>query len=306
MSNFIKYIEDTKNDIVLSLENSSKAYYQTGMGLFHELRFKTYLEYQPAVGNLCIAIELLLKAIIAQKAFRYLYANIPLEVQIMLTNPEVIENDFNPRKFSIELKSFQKYNTIELNSAISLFYHFFPPKRQEFKPYFSLLSAIRNASVHTALPPFQRYDLDRIAYLATKLFQFTEEEKLIPYFHIFSDEKTQKFINNYNSKRIDRVRKAIENAQNNSKKIKHFGRMIISLDEWDYMVISCPICSSDAIISGYTEDNAGYEDDPDLSFYADSIECNECGLELFDSQELELAGIETYYDRNDDIDKLYS
>lgn len=305
MSNFLKYIDDTKRDIVHALKDSANAYYKTGMGLFHDLRLKSYLEYQPAVGNLCIAVELLLKATVAQKAFRYLYANIPIEVQLMLTNPDALDKSFSPRRFSNELKAFQQYSTIELNPAISLFYQFFPSKKQEFKPYFSLLSSIRNVSVHAALPSFQRYDLDRVAYVATKLFSYAEKKKIFPYFYLIFDEKTQSFIKNYDSERIERVQKSIELARKKSKEIEHYGTMISSSDEWEYMVISCPVCGSDAFIGGYTEEDGNPEDGPGLLFYGDSFECEDCGLELFDTEELELAGIETFHDRSDEIEKFY-
>ena len=305
MSNFIKYIDELKRDIVHSLKDSSKAYYTTGMDLFHTLRTRSYLEYQPAVGNLCIAVELLLKAIIAQKAFRYLYANIPTEVQPMLTNPESLDSSFRPRKFTTDLKSFQQYNTIELNPAIALYFQFYPSKKQEFKPYFKLLSTIRNVSVHAALPSFQRYDLDRVAYIATKLFCFAENEKFFPYFYLLLNEKTQKFIKGYDSERVERVQKAIELARKKSKEIEHYGTMISSSDEWEYMVISCPVCGSDSFINGYTEEDGNPEDGPCLTFYADSFQCEDCGLELIDSQELELAGIELFHDRSDEIEKFY-
>ena len=304
MSHFNNFISELKQEITGSLKNSSKSYYSVGINLFHSLRTKTYLEFQPAVGNLCIAVELLLKAIVAQKAFRYLYTNIPIEVQLMLTNPEALDNSFNPRKFSADLKTF-KYNTIELHQAISLFYQFYPQKKQEYKPYFSLLSFVRNVSVHGALPPFQRYELDRIAYISTKIFAFASESKIFDYFYVLFDEKTKQFMKAYDAERIERVKKAIEDAKSKSKKIDHYGSFILSSDELEYMVIQCPICGSDAFINGYTDEDTDPEHGIFLTFFADSFQCEECGLKLLDSKELELAGIETVYDRTDEIGNSY-
>jgi hypothetical protein len=305
MSNLLEYIKDIKRDIIKSLKDTSIAYYTTGMDLFHKIRTNDYGEYQPAVGNLCIAIELLLKAIVAQKAFRYLYSNIPVEVQLMLTNPESLDSSFKPRKFSNELKSFQNYNTIELAQAISFFYNFFPSKKQEYKPYLTLISSIRNISVHAALPRFQRYDLERVAYISTIIFDFAVNEKVFSYFYSLISEKNNTFLKNYDCNRIERVQKAIDLARNKSKEIEHLGTMILSSNEWEYMVISCPVCGSDAFINGYTDEYANGEDEPGLMFYADSFQCEDCGLELIDSQELRLAGINLCHDRSEEIDRFY-
>ena len=59
-------------------------------------------------------------------------------------------------------------------------------------------------------------------------------------------------------------------------------------------------------MKGYSEDEGVEEEDHSylmLYFRADSFQCDECGLTLFDSDELTLAGMYTSYDRDEDLDK---
>lgn len=297
----VDFINDLKKEITRSLTNSSRAYYQAAIDLFHKYREQTLSEYQPAIGMLCIAVELLLKAVIAKKAFRHLYTNIPTEIQLLMGYPESLPKSINPRQFLHDIQGF-KYKTVEFNEAVSLFYKFYPEKKQEFKPYFSLMSLSRNISIHGAFPSIQRYDLDRIAFISTKLFTFIEDQKIFKYFSIYSDEKTTKFIDNYQEKKIKRVQSAIESAKTKSKKIDYLASFILSSsNKWETMIEKCPVCGSDATFGGFTEE---YQDGTisGLTFFCDYFFCHECGLELNDYEEIELAGMENFYDRSELLD----
>lgn len=74
-------------------------------------------------------------------------------------------------------------------------------------------------------------------------------------------------------------------------------------------VFACPICESWGILNGYTEDDLVEDEDgafPALGFFAEAFNCDECGLSLEDVEELKLAGIDTHYDRSDDIDRWFA
>lgn len=81
-------------------------------------------------------------------------------------------------------------------------------------------------------------------------------------------------------------------------------------DHWEHKVITCPICSSDAILSGETDvvhwNPDQYREIPphSLGFFPDSFQCDECGLTLDDYDELNLAGISTDFDDFDRTDEL--
>ncbi len=276
---------------------SALDFFRLGIKDFHSIRKFEPPHFQAAVANLCISIELLLKSIIAEKSIRDLYKNLPQEFQIYLSNPEIIPDASSFRKFSIDLKS-SAYKTLEFDECVSLFYLFFPNEKQKYRPYLSLLSNIRNASIHSFLPRFQLYDLSKVAYISIDLFYFIVGEKeLLLKKEI--EEDNIKFMKDYDNARVERVRKSIENAKAKAKKLDHTGSMI-SVNNWNVLVGTCPVCDSDVRLYGYTAPT--YEgEDGYLDFIADSLECEECGLKLDDFEELKLAGMEIQYDRHESI-----
>jgi hypothetical protein len=301
MSETSEFIRNLQTEISKSLLTAATAYYQTGIRRFHELRMVSHLEYQPAVGNLTISVELLLKAILAKRALGHLYTNLPSEAQLMLTYPESLPDSFAARLYANELRCFS-YGTIELSQAISYFYQFFPGTRQELKPYLSLMTAARNVSVHGALPSFQRYDLERVAYVSTCLFAFVSESNLFDGFYVLFEKETHEFLKSYKEERIRRVKDAITAAKTRSRAIEHYGFRIAQPSEWECYATKCPICGSDARAYGDTTENTD-EDGPSLWFLANSFSCHECGLQLNDAEELKLAGIGVVYDRTVEFSK---
>lgn len=98
-----------------------------------------------------------------------LFTNFPLELRAAFISPEDIPDEMPWRQYDVDLKSFN-YKTYELDEIISTFYIFNPKQKQELKPFFKYFIRIRNVSVHGAFTSFQSYDLDRILYLAAKVF----------------------------------------------------------------------------------------------------------------------------------------
>ena len=294
-----------QTEVVQQLQQSAVAYLKTGLSLFHSARKSTSTSYQPAVGNLCIAVELLLKTLIAQKAFRFVYADLPLEAQVYLSYPETVPNAAAFRRYAIDLKDF-KYKARELDVCISLFYTFFPADKQEFRPYLSFLSQVRNRSLHAALPTFQAYDLHRVGYTTLKLVQHFIEHDVLKKWAYLLTEGDSKFLNDFDTERIDRVKKAIEAAKEQSKKLEHTAGFYLDADGWEAFLTQCPVCTSDGFLYGSTNIDVVPDDGPSLEFEADSFECEECGLRLDDIQELGLAGMDTTYDRSEDLDQWMS
>lgn len=294
------------SQIQYNISNASIHYFELGISEFHKTRKHTNLNFQAVLGNLCIAVELMLKTVIAKKCFKFLFTNLPLELELKLAYGKDLKISLE----MFELKDLEhfKYKTIEIDKSISIFYVLYPEVKQEFKAYFNLFSAVRNIAVHGALPTFQFYDLERVAYLALKLYQLLTSEKneiylIKPYTLSNLDIK---FLESYNSERIERVKKAIESAKNNSKQIDYWSSF--DLNDWDYFVTECPVCNCDGTLTGTTElEFSGTEDSPEyyLTFSADSFKCDECGLELLDYQELKLANMEVLYDRDKDLNRYF-
>ncbi|MGM0686977.1 MAG: hypothetical protein ACQET3_08425, partial [Promethearchaeati archaeon] len=94
--------------------------------------------------------------------------------------------------------------------------------------------------------------------------------------------------------------KKIESAGEAAKRIdaKDVGVLV---DGWDVFVTTCPVCACDGVLTGETRVEADIDEDesahPYLVFFADTFQCDECGLSLDDVGELQSAGMDFFYDR---------
>ena len=121
-------------------------------------------------------------------------------------------------------------------------------------------------------------------------------------------EEDKKFLSSFNEERIQRVHEKIELAKKKARTLTG-GLSSTSVDGWEFHATDCPICRSKGVLTGTTElsgvQTAPDDFDPQLDFSADGFECDECGLKLDDFQELRLAGMETNYDRSEQLDKWF-
>lgn len=293
-------VDKLVNEVARDLKSSAQSYYNIGIGVFNESRLKNWIAFQPAIGNLAISVELLIKAIVAQKAIMLLYSNLTDEAKLLLCYPESLSDQHNLESNLSDIKNFS-FKAIELDKAVSLFYLFYPKLRHEYKHFFSSLATIRNVSVHASIPDFQRYELDRMAYFSTKLFTEASQLKILKFFHFQPHKKTENFMEYYKDEKIKKVKTALENARQivKSGKLKEAN---YCLEDWQSMHVFCPICENTATYFGETEEDQG-DDGINLTFEAESFTCEACGLELEDFEELQLAGMETSIDREHDVDQ---
>ncbi|MCF6299813.1 MAG: hypothetical protein L3J52_01615 [Proteobacteria bacterium] len=227
-----------------------------------------------------------------------LYSNLPDEAQLLLCYPEVLSKQHNSKSYFSDMKGFV-FKTHELDKCISLFYHFSPELKKEYKQFFSSLSSIRNVSVHASVPDFQKYELDRLAYFSSRLFQLIAESKLFKYFHFKIDDKTEGFIKYYEDEKIKKVKSALDAARDVIKKGK-LSEIDYYSGDWDTMQATCPVCGNTfAAYYGETEESRD-SDGIILEFECESFTCESCDLELEDYEELVLANMETSLERDEE------
>lgn len=303
-----KYLISVRRDLRYGLAQSAGNYLRTGLELFHKHRQDQVFPFEVSVGNLAIAVELMLKAFIAVRNPILLLQNIPAELRVLFTCPDTIPEGFNWRQFDVDLRS-SRFETAKLNECIAIFYVFFPRHQQELKPYFDLLSRCRNASVHSSLPFFQRYDLERIAYLALRVYQILDSSRDFGTSARYGlSQHDEDFLSGFGSERVELVAKKIAGAKKQSKTL--MPKTLKSSeepakDESKFRSTVCPICSSYGVLSGYSETRSelakGWDDDLRLeydclnverTFYASSFACDQCGLSLDDAEELRLSNVE--------------
>src|ERR1043166_6188492 len=291
-----------QSEIQRNLAASAGAYYRIGIAEYLNTHRKTWENYQAAVGNLAIAIELMLKAFVARRCFRKLYINLPDELNIYVMENAKAPGSIAFRPFENLLRTFE-LKTIDLDHCIAIYGIYFPEERTELHSYFAFLSATRNVSVHAALPDFQRFDLARISYLAIKLMRYLAEHRVL-----FEPSdlraKTDAILKQFDRERIERVTATINRAKQAAKKLRQKKTSII-VDPSDFtcFVIPCPICGSDVLLIGDTECGGRSEQDISLFFRPDNFACEECGLDIPDVRDFALVGLDEAYDRTDQWDE---
>ena len=294
------YVAMTQNRINRELARSAIGYLKVGLQLLHEERKSTRPLIEPAIGNLATAIELMLKAFLAKNNPVLLFSDLPLELKILFTCPDNLLSDSISWRYLDNLLRASANKTFELDELIASFYIFYPGKRQALRPYFRLLSRCRNASIHLLLPSFQRYELERTAYLALTVLATLDKEKYLPSFYYSLTTEDKQFLSEYNEERIERVRHKIEEAKEKAKKAEDTW---ILTDSWDTYETECPICGCGGMLMGETQVEADFDEDgitnPYLTFLADTFECDGCGIRLDDVEELQLAGMDIVYHRGD-------
>lgn len=297
------YLESLQKEITENLYNSALAYFNIARQGFHQAR-QQKTPFQAVIGNFSISVELFLKGYIARHAFRFLYAEMPLHLQVMLSYPKYANRLFLTQ-LSIDLKTFN-LKTIDLSQSITLFYIIDPATQPIFHSYFKYLNAVRNPCVHGSLPTFHRFDLERVTFSSLRLFQYLDGKKEFQSSIYSLSDEDELFLKRYDDQRVERVKEAIDVAKRNVKKLKYAASSVGTAEDWDTLVVQCPVCKSEGEAGGYCDPVLvpAYDEGEmpiGLNFYAGSFKCSNCELELADEDELELAGIATKYERNEDL-----
>ena len=119
------------------------------------------------------------------------------------------------------------------------------------------------------------------------------------------NKRNDYFLKNFNEELHKKVHKAIETAKIKAKKIETPSTW--EAEDWETYPIECPVCGSDGILYGETEEEfEGDEEsgvDHGLIFNGESFECQDCGLKLGDYDEMRIAGIDSSPDRSGEMDK---
>jgi len=301
------YFDSTRKHLHKELTRSAMGYLRNGLELFRKERTSIYPCIEPALGNLGVAIELMLKAFVVKNNPLLLFRDLPLELRAMFTCPDTVPKSFNWRRYDVDIRSFA-FKTVELDELVSAFYVFFPDEKQALHPFFRFLSKCRNVSIHASLPSFQQYELDRTAYLALRVLDILNGCETFGYQAYQLTEKDKEFVSSFEASRAERVRKKIEQAKEKSKALE-LGKVWMSVEGWEAYVTSCPVCGSEGVLGGYTDLSGEQDEDeqfhPYLYFLADSFECSECGLMLEDIEELRMTGMELCYDRSSELEEWF-
>ena len=288
-----------------SLSCGAIDYFGHASKIFLEVKDKNWHSYQAAIGNMAICCELMIKTAIVKICPRKLFAGLPDTLDVYLTSKGHPFKDLHMHIFLNDLLEF-KYKTIELSSSISIFKILFPDEAKKLRRHFSQLAGIRNVAVHAGIREVRRFDLHQIGYLFYSLYKFCRINKLISSYMRDLSEEEHEFLLAYDHARIQRVTDSFKDAKDRSKSISELSFESSDSDEFDRYTIECPVCASLVIVEGTTEldfsmGSDGMEEQG-LTFWPDYFKCDACGLVLCDYRDFALVGLDSAFDRTDDIE----
>lgn len=303
-----RYVDELRRIWIEGLGSASYEYLETGLDMFHRHRNSEATCAQAAVGNIAVALELLLKSFIAVKDFGAVFTGIPTALRVLLSASESIPPFY---KWGTGNLDFRRYPTIGLDDCIESYFVFFPQMKQVLLTHLDILSGKRAASLHGIMTDVSTFDLDRVGYAALQVVGSLANDPGFRYSWYTPSERDEAFLAEFEDRRRERVAAALKQAA------VRIGKEHIEIDEqevlvapgWDNLVTRCPVCDANCLLSGYTELSLDAEEEglePSLDFFAVSGVCRACGLMLYDSTEIQLARMNTIYDRSGDLDRWFA
>jgi hypothetical protein len=291
-------------------------YLETGLSVFYAPREETpFGSPQVALANLAISVELMLKAFISSRNLVLLFKGLSLEIRLFLTCPESLPSTFRWQASEIELKNATD-KTIDFAECTSIFLAIHPEHKPTLKAQFDFLTAARNTSVHSFLPPVQAYEVERAAYIALTVYGILKTSKMMSFLgYERNDENDQQFFASFEAARVKVVQDQLRTAADNAKKLKDRLKLGVDtlpgrdrIEYWMKHIGECPVCSSDVMLEGFTDfvKEDASEDGPEieyLGFYPEHLHCSACGLLLNDYEELKLAAANHLYARDEGIEE---
>ena len=194
-----------------------------------------------------------------------LLKDIPLELKCMLAAPDSLPLTFKKAPYRIELRS-SAFKSIELDEAIAVFSVYFPEFKKRFGSHLRFLSRYRNLSVHAGLPEFREYEVQRSVFLYLSLFKHLREHEpdWLKYKFLGDDKENEKFLKQFDEERLTRVHSAIEQAREKAKQVE--SKSSITVDDWTFYPVDCPVCGCGALLFGQTRNTANMMRGEDTDF----------------------------------------
>ena len=261
-----------------------------------------------AMGNLCIGIELLLKSFIASGNLSLVFTGLPQELRAYLVCAGEPAPKVNMRPHLMDLVS-GRFKTIDFAQTVSQFFVFKPDLKDAHHAHLKLLSQFRNKSLHGLYPSIEMFAVERSAFTVIDIVSSLQKSGEVDLTLFCFEGQDTAFHRQFPSVQIDHVKRALDQATKKAKD-RSTSRTSVDADGWDEYVGECPVCHNEALLEGNTdygvEETAEGEFDDFLTFIAESLKCDACGLYLQDPEELRLAGVERSYERSTRMNQWYA
>lgn len=270
------------------LHVAGRGYLRLGLDHMHEHSWAHGSWMQPALANMAIGVELMCKSFLAGENPLLIFDRVQPEIAWAVNRPGFGLHDV-PYERIHTLMEAGGSRTIGLPGCIDLLQARYPERIAELGEWGRRLAGWRAVCVHFVLPDVETRATQRVAFAALSLAAFLSERRGDVLSRFTPSEVDKKFLADFDKDKAKDLDARIAAAK---KKVKDMtGRVMIGLFADDGTELTCEVCGNDGVAFGERSVEEGYE-----MLFLSEFTCDECGLRLYDADEMQQCGFETVHE----------
>jgi uncharacterized ferredoxin-like protein len=261
---------------------------RVGLDHMHEHKWGKGAWVQPAVANMAIGIKLMCKSYLAAANPLLIFNKVDADIAWAVHKPGYRFDEI-PYERIHTLMEAGGSKTIGLSGCIELLQTRFPKKVQSLGEWRRRLASWRAICVHFVMPDVETRAVQRVAFAALSIAQLLSEESPDSLRKFWLTDEDKDFLTQFDKEKAADLDARVNAAKKKVKNMK--GRVLIGLFADDGRELTCEICGNDGIAYGERSIEDGYE-----MLFLSEFKCDECGLELYDANEMAQCGFETVHE----------
>ncbi len=274
--------------LATGLHVAGGAYLRLGLDYMHKHAWARGSWIQPAVANMAVGTELMCKSFLASRNPLLIFGRIRPEIASALQHSGFGLHDV-PYERIHTLMEAGGSRTIGLAECIGLLQAGYPEHMAKLGEWGRRLAGWRAVCVHFVLPDVETRAVQRVAYAALSLAAFLSEYRESPFLRFTPSEADREFLAKFRKEEAEDLDARIEAAK---KRVKDMtGSVMIGLGANDCKELTCKVCGNEGIAFGERCVEGGVE-----VLLLTEFRCDECGLQLYDAEEMQQCGFETVHE----------
>ena len=244
---------------------------------------------QAAVANMTIGVELMCKAFLASENSLLIFDRVRPEIAWAVLRSGFGLGDM-PYERIHTLMEAGGNRTIGLAECIDYLQARYPECVAELGEWGRRLAGWRAVCVHFVLPDVDTRAVQRVAFAALSVAAFLGERQDSVLRRFNCAEADRQFLAKFSKDKAQDLDNRIKAAK---KRVKNMtGRvMIIGLSADDCRELTCQVCGNDGVAYGER-----FVEDGNQMLFLNEFNCDECGLQLYDADEMQQCGFGTVHE----------
>lgn len=275
--------------LATDLHVAGAGYLRLGLDHMHKHSWAQGSWIQPALANMAIGVELMCKSFLASENPLLIFDRVRPEIAWAVHRPGFGLRDVPYERIHTMMDAGGS-RTIGLSECIDFLQARFPDCVAELGEWGRRLAGWRAVCVHFVLPDVETRAVQRVAYAALSVAAFLSERRDDVLLRFTPSEADRQFLARFSREKAQDLDNRIKAAK---KRVKDMtGKvMIVGLSADDATELTCKVCGNDGIAFGERSVVEGHE-----MLFLSEFSCDECGLQLYDAEEMQQCGFETVHE----------